>query len=1460
MMKITKFRPIKWRFLIISAFLFLGAGKDLLAQKSFSRDTAKFIEEYSTYVMQVNSGEAKKETKLFEEYWTNGRFTEPQRSSINELANKMLISGMKPEPYFMLLTKCINAWATQNLSPNLLKSFIDISIKNLEKDKLGFVSFMKTCYPLFDKNLLSDNGQRQWLVRNNKYSLTDIGGFAIKFEESDLVCRALADSMVIYSTSGTYYPYKEKWDGDKGKMTWQRHGREDAFVEFKKYTINLSGSSIELKDVEYTNKDFFDGKVEGVFKDKVSYALDTALVARFPYPEFSTKKANVEIKNLIGDQAKYFGGISVKGKEIFSQSFGDKPATIELLYGKETKIIAKSSTFKISKNAVISQGTEIFVVMDSGQIYHPKAIFNYNFGKKVLIISRGKDGLTRANFQDDYHNLEIEVDNINWQQKDSFIEFDNLSNDKPAIIESSNYYKQFKYDKIQGMLSSNPIERMVRFAIKNRVGTFSLDDYAAYRRNKKQYLMKQIYDLADGGFIQYNPKTDSIKVKMKLYNYYYADKEVKDYDVIRLSSVIGARSNASLNLMNDKLVIEGVRRFKFSDSQFVIAVPTEQTVKVTRNRTMAFGGMIRAGRFDLFGKQFVFDYENFATRPTTVDSLRMYFPDSNNSMRRVNSVLSNLHGVLEIDKPNNKAGLKNFPQYPRFISDRGSEITYERKETHNYSYKAKDFKFIVDPFTIDSMDNFTLEGFNLDGTFVSAGIFPEFRYKASIQEDYSLGFKTRTPGGGFPMYKGNGQGEMNISLSNKGLYGSGKIEYSGSTIESESFLLLPNETRATANSFKVPENGKYPAVVGANLGTSWKPYDDKMSLATSSSDASIKVFKMGYDFTGEMKVTPNNLRGDGVLKWSEAEFTSKDMVYETNGVTADSGAIKIFAADSNKIAFNASNLKSDIDFTKREGKFTSNNSKDLTYLPFNQYASNMNDYKWNMDDKTIDINLGNMKGDIPYFIATKPGADSLKFEAKHALFDIESGVLSIDEIPYIDVADSRVFPAEGKAIIRENADMDTLMNSKIDANRVDKFHQFYTCKTKIYGKNQLKANGLFIYENKHGKQEVFFDSIFAQNKVLYADAYVDDKDNFVVDRLIGYKGVMRVQGNSQKNHLFGYVKPLHGFDSFPSKWVRLRDSIDRNAVVLRIGIPEDEDGRKLPVGVYGVGRGTGYYPMFYGWKERYSDIDVSYDTGIMYYDYASRKIMIGDENRLLNKGIGGNIMSIDTTKGFLAAQGGMYFGFKYKKTDFKFGGEATFQKEDSTFTFNLLNMIKMPLPKELTDQIVSMATEAGGAAVSAKSDFVKQAFASTFTDKKAQAKALKKLESSGKLISGNDAQGLLAFRVDGLRYVPREKALFSRNAIDIYQVGETQIDASYNCLYELERKRSGNVFTLYIEFSDNDWIYLNFVRGVMYTLSSDAKFNNTLPALMDKYYSEEFSIRMATPRSVARFEDRYADH
>ena len=62
---------------------------------------------------------------------------------------------------------------------------------------------------------------------------------------------------------------------------------------------------------------------------------------------------------------------------------------------------------------------------------------------------------------------------------------------------------------------------------------------------------------------------------------------------------------------------------------------------------------------------------------------------------------------------------------------------------------ASESAFHLQPFEIDSLENFTGKGLRFAGTFESAGIFPIFDDTLRLQKDYSLGFKRQTPKDGF---------------------------------------------------------------------------------------------------------------------------------------------------------------------------------------------------------------------------------------------------------------------------------------------------------------------------------------------------------------------------------------------------------------------------------------------------------------------------------------------------------------------------------------------------------------------------------------------------------------------------------------------------------------------------------------------------------------------------------------
>jgi hypothetical protein len=345
----------------------------------------------------------------------------------------------------------------------------------------------------------------------------------------------------------------------------------------------------------------------------------------------------------------------------------------------------RSAAFRLDSGKVISQHASIRIKVDTGYISHPSVIFNYNITNKKMLLTKGTEGLMRMPFSDNYHGVEIDVEQVIWDQNKPYIHFDMISNDKAAYVETNTFFKKFLFEKQQGALNHNPLEKMFYY-VKNNGRAFNLNTYASAHNTEKKFLTQQMMDLADDGFIYYFPENDSIYVRDKLYSWNSNSLGGRDYDVLRFGSIIGSKSNITYNFNGHDLVMEGVRKFTFSDSQNVITIPKDQVLTIKKDKNLQFAGLIRAGRIDFYSKDFNFNYSNFQINNTTIDSMVIYYPDVNtNSLRKVESVLSNTYGRLLIDKSNNKSGLKDHPEYPIFIAEKGSEINYDRTSTHwNY--------------------------------------------------------------------------------------------------------------------------------------------------------------------------------------------------------------------------------------------------------------------------------------------------------------------------------------------------------------------------------------------------------------------------------------------------------------------------------------------------------------------------------------------------------------------------------------------------------------------------------------------------------------------------------------------------------------------------------------------------------------------------------------------------------
>jgi hypothetical protein len=168
---------------------------------------------------------------------------------------------------------------------------------------------------------------------------------------------------------------------------------------------------------------------------------------------------------------------------------------------------------------------------------------------------------------------------------------------------------------------------------------------------------------------------------------------------------------------------------------------------------------------------------------------------------RVKSVIRDVQGYLKVDAPSNKGGFHSqaYPQYPIFTCTKTSFVYWSDPAIQKGAYKKEKFFYQLQPFTIDSLDNFSKKDLRFEGTLVSGGIFPDITEPLVLMDDNSLGF-IRETGNDMPSYGGKAKVKAELKLNYSGLKGGGDFSYLTATASSKEFLFLPDSM--SGNTYK----------------------------------------------------------------------------------------------------------------------------------------------------------------------------------------------------------------------------------------------------------------------------------------------------------------------------------------------------------------------------------------------------------------------------------------------------------------------------------------------------------------------------------------------------------------------------------------------------------------------------------------------------------------------------------
>jgi len=1417
--------------------------------REFTRDTGQYVSELSTFTgAHLESSEMPDFQRFLHVY---DSLSYGQQLEIIEVSNLMLVRKCRPRPHFIKYQRIMMEFFTENKTSHGYDEWLEGFTQLLRRNDASIAAIdqlLTLSLDLLNENVLYRSNSIAWMVSGPSFQFHTDEKLTVDFDDVIVACYFDRDFIQIKNATGYVDPLALHWYGIHGMVTWERTGMPESELNavLGEFKINLKTPGYTADSARLYYPALFEGIALGKLEDKVTLIKDLSSIV---YPKFLSYKNSYRIENFVPG-IHYSGGLAIEGANLIGSSVGGEPAELEIYANDTLRLKAKTNRIAMNGRFIRSPHTSISIYFGQDSIFHPDLELSFDVSKDQLRLNKTEDFKSLGPYSNSYHNIDMNFDELSWNRGESSMKLQALQGTSVgrASFESSAFFDYGFFMDLQGMDIEHPLAQLYTYS--NMLGgrTFAMPNYASYIAYPLYQVRHLLMSLAKYGFVYYDDSNDLITVRQKTFDYISASMRQRDYDVIRFISRLEGASNAQLDLYSHDLTISGIPVIYLSDSQNVRLIPTENRIVMKGNRSFQFDGIVDAGLFQFSGKDFYFDYDDFKIEMEDIDSLKIsimtneYNQYGEPILERIENAMEDMTGQLLIDDPQNKSGLENFPQYPSFTSMGGSFIYFDDPYIQNGVYHRDDFYFELEPFTIDSLDNFSPEAIAPKGTFISAGILPPLEMEMTLREDNSLGFFMQSPEEGIGLYGGVGTFYNDIEMSSGGLRGYGSFDYLSSSTSSDLFLMHPDSMMARTRSFLLSEQTEgtvYPWVENSVVDMKLFPGENLLEL--SRVEEVFRVYNDSIFHAGNLALSPGGLTGSGVMGFPDARFESDQFRYGLRTLRADSSGVKLTSDSFDEAPFLTNDVNIFVDLDQRMGEFRANGDATRIEFPYNLYETHLDQINWDMDkqqvslsqgkilpENDVDIGIDSLRTNGPTYLSTHPQQDSLNFVVSDAIYNYGTRMLHASGVPFIKVADAYVFPHEKKLDIGYRATMSLLNNAKVLANQITRRYLIYNASIAVNGASDYSGSGYYDYLDAFGNAyELYFEKVWVDTSILtLATADVAEDASFMLSPYFDFQGEVNLSADAPFLAFDGGTRLVHTCNIGKS-WLRFNAIID--PADIRIPIPEQMQNtamNKIFSGTMITRDSTHIYSAFLSARKDYFDANITTASGELIYDPAREDYIISSPEKLVDQSWPGSYLRLETERCWIYGEGPINLNLDYGSVKMVSTGNASHRIPEEDFDAHLVLGLDFFFSPE--------ALRVMGAAIDslpyldpvnltsphyqlAMKDLLGRDIANDLERQLGLTGAYEEIPPQWKhTIFFNDLslkwnQDTRSFRYKGL--------------VGIGNIGDIQVNKKVEAYIELVERGSGDVFDIYLRADERTWYYIAYTPGGLQVLSSNPIFN-----------------------------------
>ncbi len=1290
-----------------------------------------------------------------------------------------------------------------------------------------------------------------------------VTGAVLVLQNINLVFATAHDSAQLASTGGSLMLKDGIFVGNGGKFDWSMAGMPEVYCEFKTYFFDTKNPRLTADEVTLHYPQKLNAPAPGVFEfaSKKHSSPETA-----QYPRFMSLYSNIGIKDL-GPNLVYKGGFSLAGKRIYSSSLSNRYCFLDYVADGEARFRTRSKRYEFGDSLISSPLVSITIPLKRDSLYHPAVRMSYNKNMPLLRLNKDEGGFQNTPYINTFHKVDITIDGLQWNPKTSDINMYILGARKevPAVFESHDFYDSTRYVQLKGTYNFHPLQVMMAYSKKINSFSFYADDLAREYKLNPAVFRGAMLRMAQHGFVNYEPESGLVKMNRKGDHNTYASNKKRDYDSFRMESRATSQPNATLDLSSNVLTVRGIDKFPLSEKLQVYVIPRKREIQLLKDRNFLLEGEVQAGNFRFKGSGFSFLYDEFTVEMNQIDTI-LFTPQESRGKGNKTQLGSEIRysaGTLYVNKPDNKAGLKDFPEYPRLNVQSGAAIYFDQTDRVSGTYN-RNVRFEIPTVNVDSLN---ARDPQYKGIFYSDGIFPAFEEALIPMSDNTLGFRHAPPKGSYNLYGGDSKMTFtsDLVMDMRGLRASGKIEHLSTTLSAKDILITPDSITAKGAEANIKQatigEGIYPQVTVRNFKLNWRAKVDSMIIANTTSP--FEIYKeTGAVFNGSVVVRKTGLFGQGIFDRKDSEINSMAYKFEPTKFSAGDAEFKIKSGVKTKPALQANFVNVDFDMAKGITTIKTSENPQLVgfaslEFPYAAYKTSINKATWLLDKKLV-----LMEGDVATstFTATNPEQEELSFNARVAGYNIDKMTLSISGIPFIRSGDARIMPSKGVVMITENGAMQPLAKAQLTMDTVKAYHNLFDGNIQIHSRSRFSGDATYKYTNfeaqdfavKLGNFET--REIAPERKRDNATRYtaatgtITEEDKFYLSSRVLFKGNLTMHSYRKELDLDGFIRLDLKSQANHGTWIPYTSAQGDANVAITVDENLKDGTQQLTTGLHIDKATSAIYTTFLSPKNSPDDKDMFRAQGMLMYNANINEFKITAPERKGN--LAGNQLILDDGKGKVEMEGRIDF-FNSVQNDYVFAaGKALVDLNANTYQFNTLLGLNFPVAQQILDNMAEAIINRDGSGSREASPDIEAMINKVAQVAGESAAQSYKAKSNGNYVPLTQASRhfltTMVFSDVNLKWHEANKSFHSTGKVVLSNIGKTDINTEMEGMVEIRKHASGDQITIYLQAGPEQWYFINYQQEKLSLIGSDDKFNSLVNGKGKSGKPGQYSVGAAT--------------